>query len=263
MSERRAGERKVYWGRHIFGFAAIAFGVLAIVWRDFNIWQQIRPLGDVPHREILLYIAAAIEIFGGVAIQWRKTARAGAMALGALYLIFGLLWLPLYFAAPHVFDRLANFFEQFSMVGGALIVFATVGGADAERAKKIARIGYFCFAVSVISFTLDQLFYLSGTAHFVPKWIPPGQMFWAVTTTVAFALAALALLMGRKALLASRLLTVMLLGFGLLVWLPAPFQQPHDLTSWAGNAENLGIAAAAWIVADFLSQMRSAKAAGA
>jgi hypothetical protein len=36
----------------------------------FNNWQQIRALGNVPHREILMYIAAAIEIFGGLAIQW-------------------------------------------------------------------------------------------------------------------------------------------------------------------------------------------------
>jgi len=33
--------------------------------RDFNNWQQIQALGDVPHREILVYIAAATEIFGG------------------------------------------------------------------------------------------------------------------------------------------------------------------------------------------------------
>jgi uncharacterized membrane protein YphA (DoxX/SURF4 family) len=110
----------------------------------------------------------------------------------------------------------------------------------------------------VLSFTAEQLFYLSGTASFVPKWIPPGQMFWAVLTTVAFALAAVALLSGRAALLASRLLVVMLVGFGLLVWLPAPFADPHKLINWAGNAQNLAITGAAWIVADYLTQQRSA-----
>src|SRR5208283_1370614 len=83
--------------------------------------------------------------------------------------------------------------------------------------------GAFFSEICVVSFTLEQFFYLSGTAAFVPKWIPPGQMFWAITTTIALALAAIALLSGRSALLASRLLTVMLVGFGLLVWLPAPF----------------------------------------
>jgi uncharacterized membrane protein YphA (DoxX/SURF4 family) len=82
-------------------------------------------------------------------------------------------------------------------------------------------------------------------------------MFWAITTTIALALAAIAMLSGRSALLASRLLTTMLIGFGLLVWLPAPFADPHKLINWAGNAQNLAITGAAWIVADFLSQGRS------
>jgi uncharacterized membrane protein YphA (DoxX/SURF4 family) len=109
----------------------------------------------------------------------------------------------------------------------------------------------------VISFTFEQVFYLSGTASFVPKWIPPGQMFWAIVTTIAFGLAAIALLNGRSALLAARLLTAMLIGFGLLVWLPAPFADTHKLINWAGNAQNLAITGAAWIVADFLGQKRS------
>jgi uncharacterized membrane protein YphA (DoxX/SURF4 family) len=91
----------------------------------------------------------------------------------------------------------------------------------------------------------------------VPKWIPPGQRFWAVTTTIAFALAAIALLSGRMSLLASRLLTAMVIAFQLLVWLPAPFADPHKIISWAGNAQNLAITGAAWIVADFLSQKHS------
>jgi uncharacterized membrane protein YphA (DoxX/SURF4 family) len=121
----------------------------------------------------------------------------------------------------------------------------------------VARIGYICFGICVVSFTLEQLFYLSGTASFVPKWIPPGQMFWAIVTTIALALAAVALLSGRSALLATRLLTVMLIGFGLLVWLPAPFADPHKIINWAGNAQNSAITGAAWIVADYLSQKRS------
>lgn len=248
---------KVYLGRHVFGLAAVAFGVIALVWHDFNDWQQIRALGNVPHRVILVYIAAAIESLGGVAIQWPKTARAGAFALGAIYLIFALLWVPLIAAKPQIYDRWANFFEQFSLVSGALIVYASVSRSDSKRAARAARTGYIFFGVCVVSFTIEQLVYLSATADFVPKWIPPGQMFWAITTTIAFALAAIALLSGRSALLASRLLTVMIIGFGLLVWLPAPFADPHKLMNWAGNAENLAIAGAAWIVADFLHPNRS------
>jgi uncharacterized membrane protein YphA (DoxX/SURF4 family) len=245
---------RIYLGRHVYGLAAVAFGVITLVWRDFNGWQQIQALGNVPHRRILVYIAAAIEIFGGVAIQWPRTARAGAFALGCLYLIFALLWVPRIVAEPRVFDRWGNFFEQFSIVSGALIVYRSFSLRNSGRPATAARLGYVFFGICVVSFTLEQLFYLSGTASFVPKWIPLGQMFWAITTTIAFALAAIALLSGHSALLASRLLTVMLVGFGLFVWLPAPFVDPHKMFHWAGNAQNLAITGAAWIVADFLSQ---------
>ena len=248
-------------GRHVFGFAAILFGLTTLVWHSFNTWQQIQPLGNVPHPEILACIVAAIEILGGLAIQWPKTSRGGAIALGGVFLIFALLWVPRIAAQPLVYDGWGNFFEQFSQVAGALIVYATFTRSDSQRSAKLARLGYISFGICVVSFTLEQLLYLSGTASFVPKWIPPGQMFWAVTTTVALGLAAIALLLGRSALLASRLLTAMVIGFGLFVWLPVALAEPHQLFSWAGNAENLSIAGAAWIVADYLRRTRSLSAA--
>src|SRR5262249_10169188 len=143
------------------------------------------------------------------------------------FFVFALLWVPHIVAEPRVYDRWGNLFEQLSQVAGALIIYATLGRSDSERATGAARMGYILFGICVVSFMLEQLFYLSATADFVPKWIPPGQMFWAITTTIAFALAAIALLSGRSALLASRLLTAMVIGFGLLVWLPAPFADPH------------------------------------
>jgi uncharacterized membrane protein YphA (DoxX/SURF4 family) len=246
---------RLYLGRHVYGFAAIGFGVIALVWHDFNgPWQQIRALGNIPHREILIYLAAAIELFAGIAILFDKTARAGALALAAIFLAFGLMWVPIIVAEPRVYDRWGNFFEQYSLVSGALIAYAMAGPSNSEWSRKIARFGYFSFGICVVSFTLEQLFYLSGTASFVPKWIPPGQMFWAIVTTIAFVLAAIALLSGRFALAASRWLVVMLVGFGLLVWLPRPFADPHALINWAGNAQNLAITGAAWIVTDYLSQ---------
>jgi uncharacterized membrane protein YphA (DoxX/SURF4 family) len=248
---------KIYLGRHVYGLAAIGFGVIALIWHDFGgPWQQIQALGNVPHRDAFVYLVAVVELLGGLAIQWPKTAQAGASALGVIFLAFALLWVPRIAAEPLVYDRWGNFFEQFSIASGALIVYASFSGSS-ERAARLARVGYIFFGVCVVSFTLEQLFYLSGTAEFVPKWIPPGQMFWAITTTIALALAAIALLSGRSALLASRLLTAMLIGFGLLVWLPQPFADPRKLMDWAGNAQNSAITGAAWIVADFLGQNRS------
>jgi uncharacterized membrane protein YphA (DoxX/SURF4 family) len=248
---------RLQFGRHIYGLGAIAFGLITLTWHSFNNWHQIIILGNIPHPEDLAYIAGAVELLGGIAIQWEKTARLGSLTLGAVFFIFALLWVPLIFKTPLIYDRWGNFFEQFSLVSGALIVYAMAGPAYSKREAKIARLGYLFFGICVISFTLQQIFYLSGTANFVPKWIPPGQMFWAVTTTIAFILASIAILSGHSALLASRLLTFMIIGFGLLIWIPAPIADPHELINWAGNAENMAIAGSAWIVADFLSQQKN------
>jgi uncharacterized membrane protein YphA (DoxX/SURF4 family) len=248
---------KIYLGRHVYGLAAIIFGLIALVWHSFNApWQQIQTLGGFPHPEVLVYMAALVELFGGIAMQWRKTARVGALALAVNFFVFALLWVPRIAAEPLVYDRWGNFFEQLSIVSGALIVYASFA-----RLPRLARTGYIFFGICVISFTLEQLFYIRGTAEFVPRWIPPGPMFWAVVTTMAFALAALALLSGRFALPASQLLTAMIVAFGLLVWLPAPFTDPHKLINWAGNAQNLAIAGASWIVMDYLSEQRPASSA--
>jgi hypothetical protein len=110
--------------------------------------------------------------------------------------------------------------------------------------------------ICAASFTLEQAFYLHATASLVPKWLPPSPMFWAVTTTVLFALAAVALLANRLALLAARLLTMMLVIFGLLVWAPLLFSDPRSHVNWSETVETFAIAGTAWILADLLGEYR-------
>ncbi|MBV9180087.1 MAG: hypothetical protein JO356_02135 [Acidobacteria bacterium] len=246
---------KIYLGRYIYGVAAIISGVITFAWRDLNAWREIMPLDKVPHSQIFLYIAAAIELFGGLALLWAATRRTGALFLGIIYLIFALLSL------PHIAKGgWVNFFEEFALVSGALVVLGETSSKSHQRARGLARIGYIFFGICVISFTAAQVVYFSITKNLVPKWILPAQSFWAIATTVAFGLAAVALLSGRCALLACRLLTIMLVGFGLLVWLPIVLLDSHKLFNWTENVENLAIAGAAWIVADFLAQNRAGAA---
>ena len=186
-----------------------------------------------------------------------RTARAGAAALGAVYLAFALLGVPFIVRHPLIYNGYGNFFEEFSFVSAALILFACSTKASA-RTAALAKIGYYSFGICLISFALEQFFYLSATASLVPKWIPPGQMFWAKATTVAFALAAVALLTGLMAPLASRLTSAMIVGFGLLVWVPVLFADPHHFVNWSETVETFGIAASAWIVAEYVGDRRVA-----
>jgi len=232
---------------------AILIAILTVLWREFDIWQG---LGRISHLAVFIYVAAAAEFLGGLAIQWRRTTSLGAVLLAGISLIFLLFCIPPIVAHPLVYFNWGNFFEVFSQVAAALIIFSSIERTDSPRPSRTARAGYLFFGLCVVSYTLGQLFYLSLTASLVPRWIPPGQMFWAVVTTLAFGLAAIALLSGRFALVASRLLTAMLFGFALLVWLPALVANPHKLFSWTEGAQTVAIAAAAWVVADFLSRHR-------
>jgi uncharacterized membrane protein YphA (DoxX/SURF4 family) len=245
------GAMKYSLGRYVYGLAAVGSGICALVWHDFS------ALGEVPHRAILIYIAGTIETLGGIAVLWPGTARAGAVAVGAIYFAFALLALPPIISHPLVYNGYGNFFEQFSFVAGAMVLYAGSSPAARARTASLALIGYYSFGTCVVSFALEQLFYLTATASFVPKWIPPAQMFWAIATTAAFAAAAIALLTGFMARLAAPLTTAMILGFGLLVWLPALLADHHSFANWSEGTETLGIAASAWLVADFLRHRRS------
>jgi uncharacterized membrane protein YphA (DoxX/SURF4 family) len=244
-------------GRYLYGLAAIGFGICALASNDANNWQhEVKAIGEVPHVEILSYIVAAIEIFGGVAILLPRTARAGAAALAALWFIFALLGVPYIIKHPLVYNEYGNFFEQFSFVSGALIIYAC-SGPNSGRTSRLAQFAYYAFGLCVLSFGLEQFFYLANTASLVPKWIPPGQMFWAIATTVAFGLAAISLLTGFMARLASRLNAAMIVGFGLIVWLPLLIGDPHSFSNWSETVDTFGIAGSAWIVAGYLNESRT------
>jgi hypothetical protein len=234
-------------GRHVFGVAALAFGLGTLAWHEYNGWHQPR---------YLVNAAAAALIFGGAAIQFRRTAKTGATFLGVVYLVFALQCVPGILARPQIYNSWGNFFEQFSLVTGAAIVYARLSSAWSR--ETLHRIGGILLGICAASFTLEQAFYLGPTAGLVPKWLPPSQMFWAVTTTVLFALAAVAFLANRMALLAARLLIMMLVLFGLIVWVPLLLSDPHSHTNWSETAETFAIAGTAWILADLLGEYRLA-----
>jgi hypothetical protein len=77
-------------------------------------------------------------------------------------------------------------------------------------------------------------------------------MFWAYATGAFYVLAGIALIIQRHALLAARLVTVMMFVISLLVWVPMVIDKPIHFM-WAGNAITFALATAAWVVADSLT----------
>jgi uncharacterized membrane protein YphA (DoxX/SURF4 family) len=246
-------------GLYAFAAGAIFLGLLGLASGDFaTTWQRVGP--NVPFREPLAYFTAFLELGAGLALLWRRTARAGALTLTVVYSVFTLLWVPKILEGLSGYDPTGNFFEEFSLVAAGAVLFA---GFSPTRSPISSRESLFArlSGLSAISFGIVHICDMPGLLIWIPQWIPPSQMFWAYATTIGFFLAAAAILSGIMAPLASRLLTAEIVGFEILVWIPKLVAAPHDHFIWAGNAICVAIAGAVWAVSD--SICRAAKRAPA
>jgi len=245
--------KTVSYGRIFFGASAVLFGVIALMWHDRDTGQILHTIWRLPLASIVGPCLMAAQIAGGIAMQYPRAARLASIVLGGVYLLFSLACVPSIFAAPNLFERFGgSFFQQLSLLSGAIALYAATE-TDAVKAVTFGRLARLGLGVSAISFTLSQILFLRLTADLVPKGIPPNQMFWAILTTIAFALAALAILSNRQARLATRLMTLMLGLFGLLVWIPRLIAHPEVHFNWSEFALTVLITGAAWMVADLPS----------
>ena len=238
-------------GSRVFGAAAMAFGVIALIWRDFaTVWHPVP--ADVPHRATLVYVTAILLLVGGAAVQWSRALRPGLLLLGFLYLLAACLWLPRVIGYPQLIGTWSGFAQQFSLTVAAMTVYAIAAPVGAPWAHPLARAGRVLFGLCAIIFGVAHFLALPQTAVLVPAWLPLGQRFWAIATGIVFVLAGISIFAGIHAVLAARLLAVMLASFGLLIWLPSAIRHPHEHIVWAGNTINLAVTAAAWMMAESL-----------
>lgn len=238
------------YGRILFGGSAALFGVIALRWHDLDTWQSLNSIWRLPFGRIVGDCLMAAQITGGMAMQHPRTARSASIILGVVYSLFSLACVPSIISAPNLFEQFGgSFFQYFSLFCGATALYAAME-TDAAKAARLGRLARLGLGVSAISFTLSQILYIRSTADLVPEWIPPNQMFWAIVTTTAFALAGLAILTNRQARLATRLMTFMLGMFGVLVWIPRLTAHREAHFNWSEFALTVLIAGAAWMVAD-------------
>ncbi len=241
------------YGRMVFGAAAVFFGVIALMWHDVDTWQNVHHIWSLPFGIIIGGCLMAAQIAGGIGIQHPRTVRIASVVLGIVYLCFSLACIPDIIAAANIYEKYGgSFFLFLSLFWGALALY-TATEVNAARAAVFGRLARLGLGVCAISFTLGQALLLHDTASAVPKWIPPGQMFWAVLTTIAFALAAITILVNRHARLAMRMMVLMVGLFGLLVWVPLLIAHPEAHFNWSECAETFLVAGAAWMVADLKS----------
>jgi hypothetical protein len=232
--------------RLAFGASAALFGVLCLLWYDAETWQALVSIWRWPFGAFLGAGLMLAQIAGGLGIQHPRTLPLASVALSVVYALFALACIPGILDAPTVYAQYDGLFEQLCLLSGAIALYAGTE-TDPAVAALCARLG---LGVSAASCSLAQIFYFHFTASLVPHWIPPSQTFWAVATTIAFALAALAILIHRQARLALRLMALMLALFAAVVWVPLLLAHPHSHLNWSEFALTCLMAAATWSVAE-------------
>jgi uncharacterized membrane protein YphA (DoxX/SURF4 family) len=129
-------------------------------------------------------------------------------------------------AHPSHFGAWAGVAEQLALVAGGMIAYSFTATIDATLGARLGRAGVLAFGFCALIFGLAHFLYASATAAMVPKWIPPGALFWAYATGAAHLAAGLAILSGIQARLAARLLTAMFVVFAVLVHAPLVVADP-------------------------------------
>jgi uncharacterized membrane protein len=235
-------------GTKVYGFAALALGLIGLVWGDFAaVWQPV-PAG-VPNRLMLAYLVGATLAVSGAALLWRRTAMSGAATLAILYAMgVVLLHVPRVIAHPLALSAWSGVAEQTALVAGGMIALALSLGGDA----RLTRAGWILFGLCCLVFGAAHFRYEQDTAAMVPKYMPLGGVFWARVTGIAHIAAGLAILSGIRARMAAIALTAMFAIFGILVHAPLLLADPHNHLYWVMNAMNLALTGSAWVVADSL-----------
>jgi uncharacterized membrane protein YphA (DoxX/SURF4 family) len=205
---------------------------------------------QLPGSGAFIVVTSIAQIVGGAAMLFRKTCWLGAIILGVVYLVFSLTFIPGIVAQPGVYASWGNVFYQLALVVGALVAYGLA--SPSPYVTTLCRAAAIVFGLCNISFAIEQVEFLARTVTLVPRWIPPNGMFWAIVTAIAFGLAGIALVVGYKSELASRLLALMLALFGVTIWIPILIADPKTHSNWSEGIETFAIAGAAWIVADFL-----------
>lgn len=242
-------------GHAVFAATLIALGILGLARGDFAaIWDGVPK--ELATHDALAYLCAAVSLICGAALFRRSAAGTAARVLFAYLLLWMLLFkLPYIVEAPTVEVNYQSCGETAVLVAGAWVLYAWFAGdwdrrqlafATGDRGVRLARILY---ALALIAFGLSHFAYLDLTAPLVPAWLP-WHVAWAYLTGSAYLAAAVAVLTGVYARLATALAAVQMGLFTLLVWVPLMAegvaragQRGEFVVSWA-------LTAAAWIIAD-------------
>lgn len=250
------------FGHALFGIAAAGLAILSLVYGNFSpIYEPLPALRSLP--EIWAYGSGVILLAASAGLFFARTALPSAMITG----VYGFVWVvsrahPV-FLKPLVIGSWYGIAEALGPLVGAWILCALLSRQSrapatpaviGDRALHVARI---LFGAACVVYGAAHFAYAAYTAAMVPAWLP-GRTGFVYLTGAGHAAAGIGLLIGVLPRLAATLEAIMMIIFGVLVWLPSFFT--HPVPEWASPVQvqwsetllTFLMAASAWIVATSL-----------
>ena len=237
-------------GWRVYGLGVIGLSVICL-WGKYLLGQPL-PEG-LPARTAVAYAAGVFLLVVGAAMEWRRTTSwaAAALTVFSFLVVLAMDIRPL-FTGYKVYGVYSQVAYQLVLTAGGLIVYANSAQIDAAVAARMTRVGQVTFGICALLYGGAHFVYMNLTAPLIPKWLPPGQVFWGSVTGVCFIAAGLAILTGIKSRLAAILLTVMIASFGVLANGLALVADHSGSWNWTESALNLALIGGAWVMADSL-----------
>ncbi len=224
---------------------AVARGVFALASTSLALWILVfgqwvpQPLpAGLALRDILTYAGAVVILLASVGLCIARTAVASVLTLGAYQAVSAALAVPQALATPQSLDAWYPFVEAVTPLAGAGVLYVMVrrsmrGPSAAHAERTTLRAAQSLFGATCVFYGASHFAYAAYTATLVPAWLP-APLLVAYATGACHVAAGLALIIGIAPRLAAALEATMMSLFGLVVWIPSFFAQPHP--SWARPA---------------------------
>ena len=234
-------------GRVLLGVGMIALGGIGVAYADF-IMEWTQAPAWLPAHAAFAYLHGGILIVAGLGLFFDKSVRPAAFLLGAVWLLWTVLCIPL--VIGYWRGRAGLQAELLGMTCGLFLLAGLARKPVPDRTLVLTS--RYVFALCLPVYGLVHFLYPQAVASWVPKWLP-APMFWAYFTGVAHCAAGLAILTGVLARLGARLFAVMLSSWVLILHIPRVAAALHDRHEWDTLFIAVALSGVAWIVAGSLT----------
>jgi uncharacterized membrane protein YphA (DoxX/SURF4 family) len=241
-------------GRLFFAISMMAFGIQQLVTAQFV--RVVPPLPAwMPGPGLWAYGIGILLILAGAALATGVRGREASVVLsGLIVLAIVLLHLPRALAEPGVGFHWTNPCKALALLGGVLIVAATLpvrpmdGSAGLERGfRRLAPLGPLFLATFLILGGIQHFVYGAFVMQLVPAWIP-GPRFWVYLTGTALIAGGIGILLPPARRLAATLVGIMILLWVVLLHIPRALASPQDPGETSAIFEALALSGAAFIL---------------